>query len=96
MMMLPDETNAPAVLPEPGFPSVIGPEMVGADKDFAQTGTVKAEGKLSREQVGLIYGEVSYYDIFRQHHTTTFGFIIDHQRSVRRLNFMYPAYNEHS
>ena len=96
MMMLPDETHAPPVRPEPGFPSVIGPEMVGADKDFAQTGTVKAEGKLSREQVGLIYGEVSYYDIFKQHHMTTFGFIVDHQRRVRRLNFMYPAYNEHT
>jgi hypothetical protein len=96
MMMLPDETHAPPVRPELGYPSVIGPEMVGADKGFTQTGTVKAEGKISREQVGLIYGEVSYYDIFKQHHTTTFGFIIDHNRRVRRVNFMYPAYNEHT
>jgi hypothetical protein len=96
MMMLPDETHAPQSLPGPGFPSVIGPEMVGAGKDFAQTGTVAAEGKITRGQVGLIYGEVSYYDIFKQHHRTTFGFIVNHQRKVRRVNFMYPAYNEHT
>lgn len=96
MMMLRDETKAPKVLPEPGFPSVIGPEMVGADKAFSQTGIVEAEGKITRDQVGFIYGEVSYYDIFKQRHTTTFGFTIDHNRRVRRLNFMYPAYNEHT
>lgn len=96
MIMLPDETEAPKVLPKPGYPSVIGPEMVGADKEFAQTGHVQAEGRITREQIGLIYGEVSYHDIFKQHHTTTFGFTIDHDRRVRRLNFMYPAYNEHT
>lgn len=96
MMMLPDETKAPKVMPEPGYPSVIGPEMVGADDDFAQTGVVQAPGRLSRDQVGLIYGEVSYYDIFKQHHDTTFGFIIDHNRKIRRVNFMYSAYNKHT
>lgn len=96
MMMLPDETHSPKVLPAPGYPSVIGPEMAGADKEFAQTGIVQAEGKITRDQVGLIYGEVSYYDIFKQHHTTTFGFTVDHNRRVRRLNFMYAAYNEHT
>ncbi len=96
MMMLPDQTHAPKELPEPGYPSVIGPEMVGAGKEFEQSGTVKAEGKISRTQVGLIYGEVSYFDIFKQHHTTTFGFIVDHQRRVRRMPFVHPAYNEHT
>ena len=96
MMMLRSETEAPQVLPTPGDPSIIGPQLVGAGKDFVQTGVVKADGRLSHEQVGLIYGEVSYYDIFRQHHDTTFGFIVDHNRRVRRVNFMYPAYNQHT
>ena len=96
MMMLPDETHAPAELPEPGDISVIGPEMVGANAEFSQTGTVKAEGKITREQVGLIYGKVSYFDIFRKYHVTTFGFILNHNERVRRLPFLYPTYNEHS
>jgi hypothetical protein len=96
MIMLPDETKAPAALPEPGDLSVIGPEMVAADKDFSQTGTVKGEGKITREQIGLIYGKVSYFDIYRKYHVTTFGFIVDDNRRVRRLPFLYPAYNEHT
>jgi hypothetical protein len=96
MMMLPDETHAPKVLPEAGDITVIGPEMVGADKEFEQDGTVKAEGKITRQQVGFIYGKVSYFDIFREHHDMTFGFILDHNRRIRRLNFMYPAYNQHT
>jgi uncharacterized membrane protein YuzA (DUF378 family) len=96
MMMLPDETHAPKSLPEPGFPSIIGPQMVGGNDKFEQRGTVSAEGRLSQKQVGLVYGSVSYYDIFKQHHTTTFGFILQENRTVRRLNFMYPAFNEHT
>ena|ERR1700677_3661210 len=96
MMMLPDATQAPKAMPEPGYPSIIGPQMVGGNDKFEQRGTVDAEGRLSREQVGLIYGSVSYYDIFKQHHTTTFGFILDERREVRRVNFMYSAYNQHT
>ncbi|HEY0701158.1 MAG TPA: hypothetical protein VGD60_00175 [Candidatus Acidoferrales bacterium] len=96
MMMLKSETEAPVVSPTPGEPSVIGPQMVGANKTFEQSGDVKAEGILDPGRVGLIYGEVSYFDIFKAYHTTTFGFIVDHTRRVRRLNFMYAAYNVHT
>jgi hypothetical protein len=96
LMILPDEINAPASLPEAGDLSIIGPEMVGADKVFAQTGTVKALGRITRENVGLIYGKVSYFDIFRIHHTTTFGFFVQEDRRIQRLPFVYPVYNEHT
>jgi hypothetical protein len=96
MMILHEHIAVPDELPgETEFP-LIGPELVAAGTDMPHTGHLNCEGRITKGHPALVYGKVSYLDIFRERRTTTFGFWISEARKLDRLPFVYPAYNEHT
>lgn len=96
MMILREHIAVPNIRPtETSFP-LIGPELVAAGADLSHEGHVECEGRITKGHPALVYGEVSYRDIFHKHRTTTFGYWITEDKKVERLPFLYPAYNEHT
>jgi len=96
MTILSDPIAVPNEIPNVGDFALIGPELLEAGKDMPHSGDVTCEGKITGKQPGLIYGRVTYRDIFFKHRTTTFGYWIHEGAKLQRLPFVYPAYCQHT
>lgn len=96
VIILSERIAVPNSMPETKSFPVIGPELVPAGKDMAREGQVVCEGKITRDHPALVYGKVTYFDILHEPRLTTFGFWINEDRTVDRLPFVYPAYNEYT
>lgn len=96
MILLPEAIAVPSELPSAGHFPLIGHELVAAGKELIHTGIVSCDGRITRAKPALIYGSVTYMDIFQKGRTSTFGYWIKENGKLERLPFLYPAYNRHT